>query len=171
MCGGKWRGRTRDWDEFMNHDDDTGEATTPVSGRIHFGLSIDQNIEAMSQDASEFGVRWRGPFVEKKYGEELAALELSAFNIKKSLGPSNGYLLGGFYVSGRSAGNYLAGRNAALVKPPIIYTMTWGRWWTTVMKRAGALHCHCNDAPPPWYGEIPFTGYWVKRGFESVQKQ
>ncbi len=94
------------------------------------------------------------------------------------------YLLNGKYASARSAGNYLAGMNAA------VGTLAGGRKGfissETNMKLAGAVHKGKYNktiaasivitgeptfAPEPYYGEIPYAGRMIKAGFAAGKKK
>jgi hypothetical protein len=95
-------------------------------------------------------------------------------------GPYTGKLLNGFYVSARSAGNFLAGWNGA--------TGTFRGGYideTTYMKLAGALNVNqfnkwnaakiflfgVSYGRAPYYGEDAYSGRQILRGFEYGEKQ
>jgi hypothetical protein len=90
-----------------------------------------------------------------------------------------GGLLNGKYVTARSAGNYLAGFNAARAR-----YMGAGIAFDKFQKMAGALHQMqrfdrdemisiyltnkpYNNASPPEYGEIPYQYRQSKRGYDA----
>jgi hypothetical protein len=89
-------------------------------------------------------------------------------------GPNTGKLLNGYFVTARSAGNYLAGYNGA--------TSTYLHQYIseeTFMKMAGALQQGQWSkttavkiitygkayGPAPWYGEIEYSGRRIEQGF------
>lgn len=81
-------------------------------------------------------------------------------------------MLNGKYVTLRSAGNYLAGLNAATVKLNI---STAESWYVTSAKKAGELHMKHHDlteAPYPAYnfGEIEYTARMFYAGFTQLYK-
>lgn len=162
-CGGQLMGKTDYWDEFMNHDNKTGEPTTPATGRIFYGHSIDEMIDRLSEMGG--GSINHNPLTYYDKVSQLIQDEHNGgiWDIKVRLGPTNGFLLNGVYVSGRTAGNYLAGRNAALAAP---WWMPAEGAWNIAIQKAGGLHG--NASVYPWYGEIPFTGRQFRRGFISV---
>jgi hypothetical protein len=150
-------GRTYYWDEFAN----PGTDDVANGAKIKFGNSIDEYIRGLNAN------------VKVAYSYSLGDIQLLAtqsrrgglYDIKDALGHYSGYLLKGRYLSGRSAGNYLAGLNAATIKPPFA---TWDYWKTLALKKAGGVHDPNNNAGPPYYGEIPQTGRWFVRGFDEV---
>ena len=104
-------GATRFWEEFAQLDTNTNGIDGSSSGaRIHFGVHIDSLIQGLNAEANK-----------KLLGlVEVAAQSRNGghFDIKTDPkltngNPQEGYLLGVYYTSVRSAGNYLAGLNAA----------------------------------------------------------
>ena len=81
------------------------------------------------------------------------------FDIKTTLGAYNGYELNGYIVSGRSAGNYLAGYNAALAKPWMLSNQFW---LNETLTRAGTLHNSGNAG-----SEIPYSIRQITTGYEN----
>jgi len=151
-------GRTHVWDDFMEHDDKTGKATGLLQdARIAFGESLDQEIDFLNDAA-----KLMSPL-------QLAAESANggAFDIKERVGASTGRLLRGEYVTGRSAGNYLAGLNAVSI----------GLSEDTFMRAVGALQqgrgkkmeaivaLLTNREPAPYFGEAVFSGFYSRIGY------
>ncbi len=86
------------------------------------------------------------------------------FDIKTpdKLGYYNGYELNGYIVSGRSAGNYLAGYNSVLAKP---WMLSDQFWLNETLTRAGALHNSGNAG-----SEIPYSIRQIKNGYENGKR-
>ena len=157
-------GHTKYWDEFMTHDNHSGEAQIP-KGHILFGESWEETIANYNAMSNRTGL-------------EATAIEShpgGVYDIKlnKRLAPYGvltGKMLEGYYVSAESAGNYLAGLNGA--------TGHWGLFNNhTVPKRlymflAGVLHSKANKTHivPPYYGEIEYAGRWIAYGFSVGEK-
>ena len=115
--GGKYVGETYFWDEFVNPE--TGEA----SGKIELGQSFDfTELIDIAQDMNL-------PQIAK------ASMSGGIFDIKSTYG-NIGRLLNGKYVSARSAGNFLAGYNAAKGTVLGIHPISF----KTFQQLAGALH-------------------------------
>ena len=74
-------------------------------------------------------------------------------------GVYTGKLFHGKYMSARSAGNDLAGLNAATSKNFLGSYMTKEGFF----RRAGGLH-NISGGSAPYYGEIPYTGRMIDRG-------
>jgi RHS repeat-associated protein len=159
-------GETEYWDEFLNPE--TGKET----GTIHFGESWDKiikNLHEESKDMDLLEIRTES----KKHGD---------FDIKerKDLAPSGpftGKLLNGKYASARSAGNYLAGYNAAGGK---LYGVGLTR--TGYLKLAGAynqtgqlttgmilgiIFGNNSFGPAPYYGEESYSGRRIIQGWNN----
>lgn len=104
-----------------------------------------------------------------------------SLDIKKDH-PNEGRLLNGKYASSRSAGNYLAGYNAAVAS----IGGGFGIDFKTFQKLAGALHVQDSKrqqltktqmalivlfgtsyGPPPAYGEVNYQYRMSKAGWES----
>ena len=163
-------GETEYWDEFRAHDNDGNILPEVAQGsRILFDTTFDNDITNLNNAAREMDLR------------EVANNSTSGqrFDIKNNKeiapeGPNTGRLLNGKYATARSAGNYLAGYNAAS-------TTYFGSYISeeTNMKLAGALHQgqwgKVNAAriltygkafgPAPWYGEIEYAGRRIQSGF------
>ena len=155
---GQRMGETEYWDEFRTHNDETGAVEDEVVGTIVFGDSWDFDIFSLNLDA-------------RKIGLELTAWESKPrgdFDIKVNRniaehGMYTGKLLNGKYVTARSAGNYLAGYNAATT------TNILGDYVTkeAFMKLAGNLHSFGNSSGAPYYGEIPAAGRMIEAGYQD----
>ncbi|MGB3466883.1 MAG: RHS repeat-associated core domain-containing protein [Cyclobacteriaceae bacterium] len=101
---GEHMGETQFWDEFMDVDLD-GNLTGDIvaDARIDFGESWDKVIDEKHNKARKMSL---GKVAAKstRGGE---------FDLKAKHGSGTGKLLNGYYTTARSAGNYLAGLNAA----------------------------------------------------------
>ena len=108
LSGGEKIGETEHWNEFRAHDNETGDVLNRVEGRIMVGESWSTSLFTLNNEAIKMGL-------------EKTAIESTPggkFDIKVNkdyapYGPGTGKLLKGKYASARSAGNYLAGMNAA----------------------------------------------------------
>ena len=120
LSGGDKRGSTENWDEFVSPE--TGNTMTGT--KIMFGQTWDGPIGNLSKQANGMDLK------------EIASNSAGGglFDLKKDY-PNQGRLLNGKYASSRSAGNYLAGYNAASAT----YFGT-GVSFETFQKLAGALH-------------------------------
>lgn len=93
-------GRTFFWDEFINPE------TNRVFGQIEFGDSWEGTLTSKNQEA----MGYMGGLVSIAY----ESIPGGSLDIKSQNGNFNkGKMIGGFYFSGRSAGNWLAGWNAS----------------------------------------------------------
>ena len=169
--GVAYMGETLYWDEFRAHDNKTGAILPDVAkgARIMFGQEFDTDVERLNADARKMDLR------------DVAANSTlgKKFDIKSDTtiapyGPNTGKTLGGYFVTARSAGNYLEGYNAATSKFRGDYIDS-----DTNMKMAGALQqgkfSKINAAkiflfgtaygPAPYYGEIEYSGRQIARGF------
>ena len=160
-------GQTSRWDEFMFHDE-MGIPTVPMIGAIiHEGVTIDNYILALNN------------IVENKV-DELGSIDdgwwLAAnstkgqqFDVKQKLGATDGYLLNGLYVTGRSAGNYQAGFNGYSVKPWYTSAETF---WRVLITKSGQLHMRDNNLKimphnGRWSGEVDYAGEMIWRGYQA----
>jgi len=109
--GSNYMGETAHWDEFRDHDDRTGAILGNVApgARILFGQSFDAVLKSLAKKAGQMNLA------------DISAQETPGgqFDIKNdktvaTYGPNTGELLDGTYATARSAGNYLAGYNAAI---------------------------------------------------------
>ena len=172
-AGGQKMGETEYWDEFL--DPDNGKIDK--GARILFGQDWQTTLESNTDRAKGMDLK------------EVAALSTlhGKFDIKNQkddapYGMSTGRLLNGKYVTARSAGNYEAGYFGA-THP---YLGVWISR-TSYMKLAGALQTKDWDGtgkwvpfeimtwgksfgPPPYYGEIPYSGRMILRGFDQGAK-
>lgn len=164
--GGENMGRTAFWDEFAAHDNKTGNVIRNSDGsikvlnnsRIHFGIQINTLVNSIYTvgNLSTNGVGLARLAYQSSPGQQL--------DIKRGpLNASDGYMLNGVYVTGRSAGNYLAGRNANFA----------GQSWNRTIKAAGLLHMVSSGVNPlsgffpPTYGEIPSAARWIQIGYKT----
>jgi hypothetical protein len=166
---GSWVGETWLWDEFLEHGSFTGkvENTIATGTRILFGASWNDDLSSWMQMADLS----LSPVIA------LNSRTGGIFDIKNipalaPYGPTTGKLLNGKYATAESAGNFLAGYNAA--------SHGWAA--ETIMRTAGGLHVGENlhfgtgpgDAllgflgvefgPPPYYGETFFAGFYIQMG-------
>lgn len=164
--GGQKMGETEHWDEFASPE--TGKTMTNY--QIQFGKSFDPIIQSMHQKTEDMDL--------KEIASESGGNGL--FDIKKDY-KNVGALLNGKYATSRSAGNFLAGFNAA--------TGTYfggSISFETFQKLAGALHVmesrglrlnisqkmdivlfgtHCGKAPA--YGEQMYQYRMSKAGWDK----
>ncbi len=165
-AGGQKMGETEFWDEFRNPE--TGKEI----GTLNFGESWDNTIadlhnQSKGMDLLEIRTesKLRGDF-DIKNREDLAPS-----------GPFTGKLLNGKYASARSAGNYLAGYNAArgtqygvgltrtgYLKLAGAYNMT-GELTTSMI--LGIVLRNDSYGPAPYYGEAPYSGRRIIQGWDN----
>ncbi|MDR0828715.1 MAG: DUF6443 domain-containing protein [Prevotellaceae bacterium] len=165
-ANGTLMGETEYWDEFI--DPETGKVLTSTT--IEFGESFDPIIEEKSKEAQ---------------GMDLMDIAKESspngkFDIKKDY-ENKGRLLNGKYATSRSAGNYLAGFNAANGK-----IMGIGISFETFQKLAGALHVNkelttkqkidivvrgTSYGPPPAYGEEIYQLRMSRVGWQNAKKK
>jgi RHS repeat-associated protein len=169
--GVNWMGVTEFWDEFRDHDPNTGAIMpgVPEGAKIIFGYGFDDLVTLMHDLTKYMSLD------EIQQDEHPGKL----FDIKTIApeGPYTGGLLNGKYVTARSAGNYLAGLNAATGTQLHFHIS-----FETFMKMAGALHVlgkldfataariaitGKEYGPAPWYGEIEYAGRMAKEGFDA----
>ena len=117
---GTLMGKTQNWDEFISPEDGSVLKETC----IQFGKSFDPIIKDMVAKAKEMDLM---EIANKSAGGGLFDIKVKYKNV--------GALLDGNYVTARSAGNYLAGYNAANGT-----IMGVGITFDTFQKLAGALH-------------------------------
>jgi RHS repeat-associated protein len=93
-------GQTYYWDEFINPE------TQRVFGKIEFGESWENTLKSKNQEAMSY----MGGLISIAY----ESLPGGSLDIKSQNNNFNkGKMIGGYYFSGRSAGNWLAGWNAS----------------------------------------------------------
>lgn len=169
-------GETEYWDEFRAHDNKTGEVLPNVQAgaKIVFGESWDGIISLLNGQAQGMDLK---EIANNSRSNQL--FDIKTNNAYAPFGPGTGKSLDGKYATARSAGNYLAGLNAQ-----------GGTYFgagisqTTFMKMAGALHTgnwsNANAAgiilkgtsygPAPYYGEIPYAGRMIEKGWNTGAK-
>jgi RHS repeat-associated protein len=162
-AGGNKMGETEYWDEFMAHDNETGEVLPSIQAgaKILFCESWDYIIDLENRQANELNLAETA----------VNSLPDRIFDIKQSptyapYGPATGKLLKGKYATARSAGNYLAGFNGATGKILGTYISQ-----NTYMRIAGAVHSGPNSKGAPYYGEIPYAGRRIVEGFNAGLKK
>jgi RHS repeat-associated protein len=139
MNGLEYMGETEYWDEFREHDIKTGEVLDKVQDiKIDFGEQWEPIIKKYSEEAKEYDL-----------GVISVMLESTNGGVQDIKVPYKGQakLLNGYYASERSAGNYLAGVNAANVRfnqgdPLVKIEFYLGK--ETFLKCAGTLHYSRN---------------------------
>jgi RHS repeat-associated protein len=165
-AGGERMGETEHLDEFISPE--TGEK---MNTTIKFGKSWDGIIQDKAAQAN--GMSLVEIAQESKPGKDL--------DIKKDH-PNEGRLLNGKYASSRSAGNFLAGYNAAVAS----VGGGFGIDFETFQKLAGALHVQDSKdqgltktqmagivlfgtsyGPPPTYGEVNYQYRMSKAGWDQ----
>ena len=166
--GGEKMGETETWDEFAAREgteatpiltDASTNAHKPLTAQIQFDERWAPVLAGMNRQA-----RGLDPL--------NLALESSGggyFDLKRSAEyGSQGRLLGGYYTSSRSGGNFLAGLNAR----------TAGFSFETFQRIAGGLHragkvgaglaaFGKKYGPAPMYGEVEVQYRWSKRGYNA----
>lgn len=148
-------GDSRYMDTFISPE--SGE----VKGNIHIGSSVDNLIF----NASEMGGATVKNPVDLVYLASDSLGKDGPFNIKTKLGAFDGYLLNGEYVTGRDAGNYLAGVNATKAGMPENVTM----FTSGVVQFGQSLAKGDLRSPlPPYYGEIPYSGRMIQNGIRET---
>ena len=157
-AGGENMGKTKYWDEFMNHDNNTGDATKPA-GKIHYGESWEPVVVSYNELSMKLGLE----------ATAIGSLPKGIFDIKshKNIAPDGamtGKLLEGYYTSARSAGNFLAGLNGATARGMFGQHISYD----TYISLAGLLHMRNNKTSRQneYKGEIPYSGRRIKEGFE-----
>ncbi|MCC7307097.1 MAG: RHS repeat-associated core domain-containing protein [Acidobacteria bacterium] len=176
-AGGTKVGKTVIWHEFREHDK-AGNPTSEIAkgAQIVSGLDFSPVVNKINDAAKELTL---GQVMDmSKHGE--------GFDIKNNTtlapyGPNTGGLLGGNFVTARSAGNFLAGMNGANVSTNSYvndyvsldaYMRIAGEYEqtgemdaaTAVNLRTGAISPTVNSAP--YYGESSYSGMWIMAGYE-----
>lgn len=170
-------GKTKYWDEFASHDSKNNILqTAPNSGnyanlqaQIKFNVTINNSVNSW-HDYSKKEMDKLGPIDAIMWLKKNSA-RFGILDVKENLGHSTGYLLGDFYVTGESVGNYLFGLNLNYAKPML---ESKGDFWTDAMIQAGAYHNRSNKVNnpkvPPYYGEINASGRWIGNGYWGGKK-
>ena len=156
---GEYMGKTKYWDEFMNHDNNnTGNATKPAR-KIHYSESWEPVVVSYNELSMKLGLE----------ATAIGSLPKGIFDIKshKNIAPDGamtGKLLEGYYTSARSAGNFLAGLNGATARGMFGQHISYD----TYISLAGLLHMQNNKTSRQneYKGEIPYSGRRIKEGFE-----
>jgi RHS repeat-associated protein len=160
--GGKWRGETEYWDEFVDRYHNgllkkNTDGSYQAYGKVLFDQSWDYEIEAYFMYSNEYS--------------GLSDLALGSqpkgfYDIKSGYKNGTGKKLNGKYATAESAGNFLAGLNAAHRVGFDFY-----------IRLAGALHVGGMKAVTtslltgkqygqyPWYGEINYCTRRVMEGW------
>ena len=164
-------GETKYWDEFLTPDD----SAIGAGAHIIFGASFDSDVAYRNSIANTQGLDITAN--ESKNG---GYFDIKVDGSIAPFGPYTGKLLNGEYASARSAGNFLAGEDAATGTMYGFHISA-----TTNMKLAGALQqgqfTKANAisiittgkafGPAPWYGEEGYSGRRIQEGFEYGSNQ
>ena len=148
-------GETAFWNEFQEND------------FINIGMSVDADMMRLQY----MHVVGKDPVYVAMQSKGGGALDVKTHDVKtQGLAPTEGYLYQGYYMTGRSVGNRMAGMNAAAVGAP---------WWLANIA-AGALHLLENRGPSKgsgpyrstwkYMGEIEYTGRQYEAGYKSVKR-
>lgn len=182
-------GSTEYWDEFASHDatknivGDKNGNFAEKGAQIFFGSSIDNAMANMQSKVADKlnSFTWAPNAVDWLKNNSRSHQSL---DIKTSLGAANGYLFQGKYTSGESLGNYFFGANlASIVNQSGITAMAlqWkygtveykGPVFTDAARAFGAYHNasnHVNNpAVAPYYGEIPYSGRNIAKGYYQYE--
>jgi hypothetical protein len=102
-------GETEYWDEFAKLDANTNGISGSSAGeRIHFDQTLDKLMEDLNDFANHRTLA-EVAFMSRNGGY----LDIKTWGDLTNGNPQEGYKLGKYFASVRSAGNYLAGLNAA----------------------------------------------------------
>jgi len=168
-------GKTEYWDEFMRHDKMGNTTTAMIGAKIHFNVKADKYINGLNQkviDKREKDGLYKTAKWVKRQSDGLGN-DGNIFDIKRVMGSTDGYSYQGYFYTGRSLGNMLAGMNATSLKP-------WGQapssWLQLTLELAGKLHMKSNklDKMPHngrYYGEIEYAGRMIIRGSNIVKQK
>jgi filamentous hemagglutinin len=156
-------------DELIGQTEYVDEFIVPETGKIYDDAYITKtDITPLIKNLSAIGggsVNQTNPietYIDLKQ-LSLDSHPYQKFDIKNTiLNPFDGYILNGYYVTGRSGGNYLAGSNAAIAKPAYF---TNNFWLNETLTRAGNLH---NSGKLG--SEIPYAIRQITRGYENNKK-
>jgi hypothetical protein len=161
-------GKTETWDEFAEREgiaanpvliDPLTQSYRPLEARIMFGKSWNPVLLSMNRAAQ----------LLDPINLAIESTGGGYFDLKTSAQyGTHGRLLGGYYVSSRSAGNFLAGMNAR----------TAGFSFETFQRTAGGLHragkigaarafFGKEYGPSPMYGEVEIQYRWSLRGYHG----
>jgi len=168
-AGGEWMGETAYWDEFVdrNHNGELkrnsdGSYIPYSNSQIFFDQSWDFEIDYMNTYSNQFS---------SLSDLALGSMPNGFYDIKSRYKSGTGKKLNGKFATAESAGNFLAGKNAASRIGFDLY-----------MRLAGALHyggkfalLNClltgkEYGSYPWYGEINYCARNVIEGWLSNPK-
>jgi uncharacterized protein RhaS with RHS repeats len=149
-------GFTENWDEFMQGD------------------VLDLNRGAIDPDINSLQMRyvygngsgWKSKILSKIWKPASVAynsLPNMPLDVKNTiLDERTGYHYDGYWMSGRSVGNRLAGKNASILNIG---------WYPTIIT-AGALHMYSNKTISTfnikYFGETDRAGRQIKAGYGSI---
>lgn len=176
-AGGTKIGQTVIWHEFRNHDK-AGNPTSEIAkgAQIVRGLDFLPVVNEINQAARELTL---GTVMNlSKNGQPF---DIKTNTTLAPYGPNTGGLLGGNFVTARSAGNFLAGMNGANVSTNSYvndyvsldaYMRAAGEYeqtgkmdaTTAAGLRTGAISPTVNVAP--FYGESSYSGLYIMAGYE-----
>jgi len=167
-------GETEYWDEFKNHDNQTGEVKENVipGAQIHFNESWDNSIKTLHGIANNMNLK---DIASNSTDGKL--FDVKSHPSMAGNGSGTGKLLNGKYATARSAGNFLAGYNGAHGT-----ILGIGINKTAYMRLAGAVHQGqwnvsktaldvifggVSYGSAPWFGEIDYAGRMIQEGWEK----
>jgi hypothetical protein len=169
---GELKGQTKFWDEFraIDHNGQTS-AEIGKGAKIEFNVKWDPIINTFHKESLKLNLY--------EIAEQSKPNRRLDIKKDKKITPSEytGREFNGYYISARSAGNYLAGYNGATGKLFDTYIS-----WETYIRLAGALQqkkyttWNAIDivmskaksfGPPPYYGEEEYSGRWIQAGWKK----
>lgn len=174
-AGGQKMGETEFWDEFLAPGAKAGE--DKFGGAvIHFGESWDKDLSDLHKDAMNYNLLKIGA-----KSHEFQDYDLKNKTKYASDGVMTGKLLAGKYTSARSAGNYLAGWNGREATLMGVHLTLY-----QYMNLAGSLQQNQYEGfktardiifngktfgKYPYYGEEPYSGRMIIKGFNNNIKK
>jgi RHS repeat-associated protein len=178
-AGGEKMGTTKYWDEFLVPKEDNSKPTEIAPNtKIIFGTDWKALIDWGNKHANRQDLKIT--MDESKSNQLLDIKTNQQWAPQSSGGTMTGRLMNGQYSTARSAGNYLAGMNGVTGTLQGVHISG-----TTYMKLAGAyqlkLLTKTNIArimtygaqfgPPPYYGEMNYSGRRIAEGIQAGKNQ
>ncbi|MDD4961444.1 MAG: hypothetical protein PHX07_04340 [Candidatus Marinimicrobia bacterium] len=116
-------------------------------------------------DAEMATLQYKYIIGESPLSVALNSMPNAPLDVKSSLlGRDKGYMYDGYWMTGQSVGNRLAGKNAALLGMPLSLTMF----------TAGTLHVIDNGTfkhyGAGYFGETEYAGRQIENGYRSISK-
>jgi len=165
--GGHWLGETEYWDEFVDryHNGSlkvNGDRSYQTYGKILFDQTWDNEIDYYSTYADEFS-----SLTDLALGSQSNGF----YDIKNGYENGTGKKLNGKYATAESAGNFLAGKNAAHRISFDLYLRLAGALHAGGMKAVlRSLSTGKEYGSYPWYGEINYCTRRVMEGWLTNRK-